>query len=142
MPTEQTESIDKEASQPARAFLAIWIATIVGCLLATGCYTSSSKESAKSSGSNTIILPNFDGTAQSADLLRHWNDTNSLLASYDRKLITTILQKWKESVKSYPERTERGTVVVEFLLHDDGHVSEIRVSRSEVHEPLIGFCTS
>jgi hypothetical protein len=58
--------------------------------------------------------------------------------AYDAAIIQAIQQRWYSLLESRP--TPRGKVVVEFRMHFDGRVTDVRVSDADVGELYSLFC--
>jgi outer membrane biosynthesis protein TonB len=58
--------------------------------------------------------------------------------AYDAAIIQAIQQRWYSLLESRP--TPRGKVVIEFRLHFDGRVTDVRVNDADVGELYALFC--
>jgi TonB family protein len=60
--------------------------------------------------------------------------------AYDRVVINAIQQKWYSYLDQTQKPTEKGEVTVEFILHRDGTISDVQVTRSSVTGPYAEIC--
>lgn len=58
--------------------------------------------------------------------------------AYDAAIIQAIQQRWYSLLESRP--TPRGKVVVEFRMHFDGRVTDVKVNDADVGELYSLFC--
>ena len=68
--------------------------------------------------------------------------TNTVGAPYDVKVINAVQFHWMQLLDtiSSPSATTNGEVVIEFHLHADGNVSDLRVARSRTDETTALVC--
>lgn len=64
------------------------------------------------------------------------------LPPYDRNIVGLINKKWVEKLDAElgTNTSQRGVVTLGFFLHRDGKVTHVGVQKTEVTEPLIGYC--
>jgi len=61
-------------------------------------------------------------------------------AAYDQAIINAIAQRWYDILDSSMTPTRPGEVVVEFRLHFDGSVTDLKVTETTVGDLLAQFC--
>jgi outer membrane biosynthesis protein TonB len=61
-------------------------------------------------------------------------------AAYDEAIIRAVSKRWYDILDATTTPTRPGQVVLEFRLHYDGRVSELRVLESEVGDVLALYC--
>jgi len=61
-------------------------------------------------------------------------------ASYDQAIINAIAKRWYDLLDASTTPTRPGEVVLEFRLHSDGRVTDLRVVETDVGDVLALFC--
>ena len=66
--------------------------------------------------------------------------TGTSFGSYDAALVAAVQQRWYDLLESQQFAQRSGKVILEFRLHSDGRISELRVDGNEVGEILGWIC--
>ena len=101
------------------------VSLLAGLCLATGCAARMAKPAAQPvpDTSSTGLQTGFHGT----------NEAASAFSAYDKQIITRIQGQWYHLLDGRKwKNSETGVVVVYFLLHADGTVSDLKIKKNEV----------
>jgi TonB family protein len=124
---------------PARP-ISVLLLFLVSSLL-TGCVSGTAPEivitgpTASAAPAASASLPIVRTPAAQKDETR-----NSSFKEYDERMVATVHHSWRALLDGTRRSDQTGTVVVKFLLHSDGTVSDLRTISSEVAKALSIRC--
>ena len=134
---------------PLRFVLTLLMTCGVGVLI-SGCETRGVRLSEKQKGDSKIHDPKSEVASVytlAAAKKRLMDEqvkagnaaTNTVFSPYDSKVIHAIQQHWYELLGDTPV-DKPGMVVIDFRLHADGHVSDVRIAHTTADEKTALIC--